>query len=132
MAVVLGEPTGAERTLRAASLLEYGFQQYAWKRLFDASSIDTLPVATDAKGITNMRQSVVSWECGTGRKARAPRKAKGKGGRAKKPKTVEAGAPNGAGAASAAAALTPASAADSETRSVNSEGNWATGGQGNN
>lgn len=72
MAVVLGEPSGAERTVRAASLLEHGFQHYGWKNLFNTQSIDNLPVPTDAKGITSMRESVVSWDCGTGRPRQRP------------------------------------------------------------
>ena len=50
IAVVLGEPTGRERTVRAASLLEHGFQTRDWKSLFETPSIETLPMAADAKG----------------------------------------------------------------------------------
>jgi D-alanyl-D-alanine carboxypeptidase len=78
IAVVLGEPTGRERTLRAASLLEHGFQTQAWKSLFATSSIETLPMAEDAKGAMTMRQAVISFECGTRRRAVA-KKRKGKG-----------------------------------------------------
>ena len=34
MAVVLGETSGNERAVRAASLLEHGFQTYGWKDMF--------------------------------------------------------------------------------------------------
>jgi D-alanyl-D-alanine carboxypeptidase len=69
IAVVLGENTGGERCLRASSLLEHGFQTYAWKALFPSASIDNMPMADDAKGPTTMRQTVISWVCGTARRA---------------------------------------------------------------
>ncbi len=108
MAVVLGETSGADRTIRAASLLEHGFQQYGWKSLFSPSSddIDTMPVAADAKGIISMKQAVAAWECGDGRK---PRLRKARGNKApKKPQAADASAASGAVAASAAAAAPPA------------------------
>ena len=82
IAVVLGEATGRERTVRAASLLEHGFQTYGWKALFDPQSLETMPMAADAKGPMTMRQAVISFECGTGRR-RAVAKKKGA-----KPKVV--------------------------------------------
>jgi D-alanyl-D-alanine carboxypeptidase len=88
VAVVLGESTGSDRTYRAASLLEHGFQSYGWKILFDAPNIDNAPIAADAKGVTSIRQNVISVECGTG--ARRARRAKGKGLKAKKPRSNEA------------------------------------------
>jgi D-alanyl-D-alanine carboxypeptidase len=79
VAVVLGEATGSERTLRAASLLEHGFMTQGWKALFDdAKTIETLPQAEDAKGPMTMRQAVISYECGTGRR-RAVAKKRTKG-----------------------------------------------------
>ncbi|HEX2841659.1 D-alanyl-D-alanine carboxypeptidase family protein [Hyphomicrobium sp.] len=69
MAVVLGEATGGQRTIRAASLLEHGFQSYGWKALFNHSqSLDTMPIATDAKDVMSVRKDVRSFECGTGRR----------------------------------------------------------------
>jgi D-alanyl-D-alanine carboxypeptidase len=88
VAVVLGEPTGSDRTYRAASLLEHGFQSYGWKILFDAPNIDNTPIDADAKGVTSIRQNVISVECGTG--ARRARRAKGKGPKVKKPRQNEA------------------------------------------
>ena len=38
MAVVLGEPSGGERNIRAASLLEHGFQQLGWKQIFNQAT----------------------------------------------------------------------------------------------
>jgi D-alanyl-D-alanine carboxypeptidase len=80
IAVVLGEATGRERTTRAASLLEHGFQTHGWKTLFASQSLDNLPMAEDAKGPMTMRQAVISYECGTGHKRRPVAKvAKRKG-----------------------------------------------------
>lgn len=78
MAVVLGEATGHERTIRAASLLEYGFQQYGWKQLFNTVSIDSMPMDAGAKGPVSVRQQVISWECGTGRRRTHQQVAKAK------------------------------------------------------
>lgn len=69
MAVVLGEPTGHERTIRAASLLEYGFQQFGWKQLFNTTNVDNMPMDAGAKGVISVREQVISWECGTKRRA---------------------------------------------------------------
>ncbi len=76
MAVVLGEPTGHERSLRAASLLEHGFQNYDWKTLFNASTLETMPLAADAKSVTTVRETVLAWECGARRRGRAVANAK--------------------------------------------------------
>jgi D-alanyl-D-alanine carboxypeptidase len=77
VAVVLGEVTGGERSARAANLLEHGFQTHAWKSMFGMQSLDTLPLAADAKGVTSIRHAVISWACGTGRR-RTAAKAKRK------------------------------------------------------
>jgi len=80
IAVVLGEPTGSERTVRAANLLEHGFNTWAWKQLFPSATLDTMPIADDAKGPMTMRQAVISYECGTARRAVAKvHKKKGAG-----------------------------------------------------
>jgi D-alanyl-D-alanine carboxypeptidase len=68
MAVVLGETSGNERAIRAASLLEHGFETYGWKELFNQTNIDNLPADPAAKGVTTVRDSVVSWDCGHGRR----------------------------------------------------------------
>jgi D-alanyl-D-alanine carboxypeptidase len=67
MAVVLGETSGRDRTIRAASLLEHGFQTYGWKAFFNHQGLNEVPMAPDAKGVTSMRESVTSWECGGSR-----------------------------------------------------------------
>ena len=64
MAIVLGESSGNERAIRAASLLEYGFQNYDWKQLFNTTTVDNLPMDPNAKGITSVRDSVAAWGCG--------------------------------------------------------------------
>ena len=61
---MLGEPSGRDRNLRAASLLEHGFQTYGWKLLFNTVTLDTLPRPADAKGIVSVRDSVIGWNCG--------------------------------------------------------------------
>jgi D-alanyl-D-alanine carboxypeptidase len=78
VAVVLGEATGRDRTLRAASLLEHGFQTYGWKALFPAQSVDTMPMAEDAKGAITMRQAVISFACGTGRRRAVAKRRRAK------------------------------------------------------
>jgi D-alanyl-D-alanine carboxypeptidase len=69
MAIVLGESSGNERAIRSAALLEYGFRIYGWKELFNAPTLDSIPMDPDAKGITSVRDTVVAWSCG-GRQAR--------------------------------------------------------------
>jgi D-alanyl-D-alanine carboxypeptidase len=78
IAVVLGEPTGGERSVRAANLLEHGFQTHAWKALFAPPTLETMAMAEDAKGPMTVRQIVRSYVCGTGRR-RAVAKSKKKG-----------------------------------------------------
>ena len=77
VAVVLGEVTGRERSTRAANMLEHGFQAHGWKSMFGMESLDTMPVAADAKGVVSIRHAVISWACGTGRR-RVLAKARGK------------------------------------------------------
>ena len=127
MAVVLGEPSSSDRTVRAASLLEHGFQVHGWKTLFNPTDIDNLPMDKNAKPVISIRDSVVSWGCGNNQKASAAvqaRKLKARAARAKlrKQKVVPAGLPatngvqtwtpqkNAPKAASAAAAHKPTSA----------------------
>jgi D-alanyl-D-alanine carboxypeptidase len=113
MAVVLGETTGQERAIRAASLLEHGFQQYGWKDLFNATDIDNMPIAADAKGITSMRATVAAWDCGNRRRVARNiskvNKAKAKVAAARAKSQAAAAAP---AAAKAPAPAAPAAAAD--------------------
>jgi D-alanyl-D-alanine carboxypeptidase len=81
IAVVLGETTGGGRSVRAANLLEHGFQTHKWAALFPSQNLESLPLADDAKGPTTIRQSVISWVCGTARRALSKyRRKKGKSG----------------------------------------------------
>ena len=76
IAVVLGEPSGGERSVRAANLLEHGFQTHAWKALFAPPTLETMPMAEDVKGPMTIRQIVRSYVCGAGRRAVARVKRK--------------------------------------------------------
>jgi len=105
IAVVLGERTGAERSVRAANLLEHGFQTYAWKGLFEPQSLATLPLAEDVKGPMTIRQIVRSYVCGTGGR-RAVAKSKRKKGEAAVADQQKAPAKKKARKASAAAGQT--------------------------
>lgn len=64
IAIVLGETSGRDRALRAAGLLEHGFQMHGWKVALNAGSLDTLPIAGEAKAVVSIRSSIVSWDCG--------------------------------------------------------------------
>ncbi len=92
MAVVLGESSGNERAIRAASLLEHGFQSYGWKDLFNTTTLDSLSADPGAKPLVSVRDTVISWDCGNGR--RRPNIAK----RNKDLKAKVAAAKNKAGA----------------------------------
>lgn len=106
MAVVLGESSGGERTLRAASLLEHGFQNYDWKSALLNQDLDTLPVPHGARTIVSMRETVLAWDCGT----RKPRRANNRKKAAKKAAPAAAGqvVPAAAPTAAAPAAAKPA------------------------
>ncbi len=64
MAVILGESSGNERAVRAASLLEYGFQNYDWKQLFATTTIDDYPMESNFKTVASVRDTVSAWGCG--------------------------------------------------------------------
>ena len=83
MAIVLGESSGNERALRSAALLEYGFQDYAWKDYFDMPTLDSLPVDPNAKGIRSVRDSVVAWSCHDHQHHHAAKHKRHKGKKAK-------------------------------------------------
>jgi D-alanyl-D-alanine carboxypeptidase len=79
MAIVLGESSGNERAIRSAALLEYGFQYYDWKALFNMPTIDTLPVDPNAKDVSSVRDTVAATSCGSKHRHRiAKHKSKGK------------------------------------------------------
>lgn len=76
MAVVLGEPTGQDRAVRAASLLEHGFQSYGWKQLFNTTTLESMPFSPSSAGVTTVRDTVLAWDCGNRRRGRAVANAK--------------------------------------------------------
>jgi D-alanyl-D-alanine carboxypeptidase len=119
VAVVLGEPDGQSRAIRAASLLEHGFGLQGWKTLFNYTTIDNLAVAKDLKSLVSMRTSIVSWSCGNRPKRVRVVKKQNKIGEIKakvaavKSKAAEAaaGKPNAADAGGVPAKPAPAPAA---------------------
>ena len=82
IAVVLGEPSGRERSIRAASLLDYGFQTQGWKQLFNTTTIDSLPIAEDAKPVQSVRNTVTGWSCSNRPRPLAKKPVKKKSGTA--------------------------------------------------
>lgn len=64
MAVVLGEPTSSERNIRAANLLQHGFQKFSWKPLLNKETIDDTSLEADAKGVLSIRHNVKMSSCG--------------------------------------------------------------------
>jgi D-alanyl-D-alanine carboxypeptidase len=117
IAVVLGEASGRERTMRAAGLLEHGFQTHAWKMLFAPQSLDSMPMAEDAKGPMTMRQAVISYECGTARKRRPVAKVQKRKGKVGAEVATEKVKPE--------AAASPAKVAPKADRAAVSAGNRA-------
>lgn len=78
MAVVLGEPSGRARAIRAASLLEHGFQQYGWKQLFNTLNLKNMPMNADVGAVRSVRHTITSWSCNP-HKARRSKKKRRKG-----------------------------------------------------
>ncbi len=109
MAVVLGESSGMGRAIRAASLLDHGFENYGWKELFDSPTLDSLPRAPDPKAVVSVRQSVTSWSCnGRPRVARSQRKGRAA---AKKEAAAKSAPAEGAKAKSGTPSQAPATKA---------------------
>jgi D-alanyl-D-alanine carboxypeptidase len=63
VAVVLGEYTSRDRSLRAASLLEHGFKNYGWKEFFSSTTVDSLPPSADTTAVHSIREHVASFAC---------------------------------------------------------------------
>jgi D-alanyl-D-alanine carboxypeptidase len=76
VAVVLGEPSGHDRTIRAASLLDHGFQVQQWKQMFATLTIETMAREPDNRGPISVRETVLSWDCGGRARARAVARAR--------------------------------------------------------
>jgi D-alanyl-D-alanine carboxypeptidase len=100
IAVVLGEINAKDRTMRAASLLEHGFQQLGWKQMFNPTTIDNMAPPAETKGIMSMRQTVTTWDCGTAKpKAKlAKKKTRPKVAKAVGEKAGQVATPAGSGA----------------------------------
>ncbi len=64
VAVVLGEPNGQQRAIRAAALLEHGFTTQGWKTLLGFSTVDAMPAPTETRPLTSARSTVLAWSCG--------------------------------------------------------------------
>lgn len=110
MAVVLGEPTSSDRSVRAASLLEHGFQHYGWKTFFSPTDIDNMPLDPEAKSVVSVRDTVLSWDCGYRPKARTVDRArtlKARTARAKIRQKARQAAKNAKRAGKATAAAVP-------------------------
>ncbi|HET6388311.1 D-alanyl-D-alanine carboxypeptidase family protein [Hyphomicrobium sp.] len=98
MAVVLGESSGNERAIRAASLLEYGFQTYDWKQVFNTTTIDNMPMDPNPKGVMSVRHTVAAWGCN-------PQKRQAVAGKSKTKHKVAASKKNSESADDARSAL---------------------------
>ncbi|MDX2259312.1 MAG: D-alanyl-D-alanine carboxypeptidase family protein [Hyphomicrobiaceae bacterium] len=108
IAVVLGEASGADRTVRAGSLLEHGFQQFGWKMLFNSNTIDNMPLDSDASGPKSVRHTIASFSCGN---RDAARKLKIVRARAKETRVQKLTKAKKDGEQSTAAVATPAGTA---------------------
>ncbi|MFZ4808069.1 MAG: D-alanyl-D-alanine carboxypeptidase family protein [Hyphomicrobiaceae bacterium] len=105
MAVVLGEPSGFERSIRAASLLDHGFTVQGWKQVLNPKTLETMPRGAEARGPVSVRDDVITWDCGGRARKRVVAKARDqKRVAAKKAKAAAADAPAGDGAAKPPAA----------------------------
>ena len=90
-AVVLGEYTSRDRSLRAASLLEHGFRTYGWKEIFSSATVETVPVSAETAEPRSVREMVLSFACNGKRQARAVPTKRQKKARVKKRDTAAAG-----------------------------------------
>lgn len=63
MAVVMGESSSDERSIRAASLLEHGFRLYGWKQMFSNATIDGKPERLKSRRVDSVRETVTAWSC---------------------------------------------------------------------
>lgn len=74
--VVLGDASSAERNVRAASLLEHGFQQFGWKQIFNNKTVDNLPYEPTVTTVKSVRESVSSWGCNNQRTSNGKKRTK--------------------------------------------------------
>jgi D-alanyl-D-alanine carboxypeptidase len=116
VAVVLGEYTSRDRSLRAASLLEHGFKNYGWKEFFSSTTVDSLPVGADTTAVHSIREHVASFACNPRRNAGVSR-AKQKRLRARNRATGKAKSATTNGKSGTAARAAKPSAAKSAAKS---------------
>ncbi len=77
VAVVLGEASSASRNVRAAAMLDFGFQNYLWKTLFNPTTVETVEGApTDTAIAVKFRDQVSSCVAHDTAKAKAVERAK--------------------------------------------------------
>ncbi len=101
VAVVLGESSGASRSLRAANLLEHGFQYRVWEEALRPVTLSSLEMQPDARSVAvSVRDQVLGYACG-GRKRPVVAKVRQK--RLEATKQRQAAAPKASQAASASA-----------------------------
>ena len=123
VAVVLGETSGGDRAIRAASLLEHGFQNYGWKEFFSQATLSSVPIETASLPAASIRSTIQSFECN----GRRPRRARGVAAarqrarlrrlqKARAAKKAAAKAGPAAPAAKKPAALAPKKTADTAAR----------------
>lgn len=99
VAVVLGEASGHARSLRAANLLEHGFQYRGWQAAQRPVTLASLDMAGDARSAAvSVRDQVMGYACG-GRKRPAVAKVR--------QKRLDAARQRAAGKAQAAALAAP-------------------------
>lgn len=114
VAVVLGEPTAAARSVRAAALLEYGFQNGIWKTLFLPTTVESMPDDSGTATVSSIRTTVQAFACGYHK----PRVASGKkkGGKSKGKATSTTAASGTKPAATTDPASTATTAADTSKK----------------
>ena len=109
IAVVFGETSASYRSLRASTLLQYGYDTHVWKESFGGlPTIDN--IAKQDNGVIlpeSIRAKVLNWSCGYRPKGVKKTKAKVAGKAAKAAKAAKAGDTK-AGASAASAAASPA------------------------
>ena len=76
VAVVLGEQSSASRNVRAAAMLDFGFQNYLWRTMFNPATVDTVEGApTDTATAASLRNEVSSCVAHDAAKAKAVARA---------------------------------------------------------
>lgn len=119
LAVVLGEPSGRDRNLRAAGLLDHGFETAEWKAHLGAPTLDSLPIDPRAPEAASVRTSVVAWDCSGRRPVRKIARRKGlpaKAAKAQVTKSAEAATAVGSGQPAIAKPAKPAPPASAAPR----------------